>query len=115
MNPDEPTPPPQTSATILSGPGRVNWLAFWIVLLAPAVLTIGSVLVGSRTGEAAPGIALIGGGISGIVCGAMMGRRFGRTNGMKILLGIIFAAVFAVVCIATSCCGCLASGFNLNF
>lgn len=72
-------------------------------------------LVGSRKGDAAPVIALIGGGISGIVCGALSGCRFGRTNGMKIFLGIIFAAVFVVVCIAMSCCGCLASGYNLKF
>ena len=115
MNPSEPPPLPQTSTTIPSGPVRINWLAFWIVLLAPTVLTIGAVLAGSQKGDTAPVIALIGGGISGIVCGALLGRRFGQTTGMKVLLGIVFAAVFVVVCIAMSCCGCLVSGYNLKF
>ena len=45
----------------------------------------------------------------------MLGRRFGSTVGTNIMLGIVFAFVLAGACVAMSCFGCLASGYNLNF
>ena len=88
---------------------------FFLVLLAPMLLTIVIVLLGASEGDTVPTVAVFGGGISGIVCGAMLGRRFGRTTGLKVVLGIVFALVFSVVCIGMSCFGCLAGGYNLEF
>ena len=96
-------------------PARFNWLIFLAVLLAPALLTVLTVLLGAKSGDTAPTVAFFGGGAAGIVCGIMLGRRLGKTTQVKIVLSLVFALVMAVVCIGMSCGGCLASEYQLNF
>lgn len=93
---------------------KINWPIFFIVLCAPAVLTILAVRI-NRTGQdLAPFVACLGGVFSGIVCGAMLGRRIGSTTAIKIGLGFTFALMIIPVCIGMSCFGCLVSGFKLD-
>lgn len=94
---------------------KMNWLVFFSVFLAPVVLTIATVLFISRKADAAPGVAVIVGGICGIICGGMLGRWLGKSQGTQWLLGLFLAGVFAVVCVLMSCFGCLASGYQLKF
>ena len=104
MEPNSPPPP-----------AKLNWPIFFIVLCAPVVLTIVAVQL-KRTGQdLAPFIAVLGGGLSGIICGAMLGRRIGSTTGIKIALAFTFALMIIPVCVGMSCFGCLVSGFKLDF
>jgi hypothetical protein len=113
MNPTEPTG--ETSAQPPATGPKIAWSVFLVVLLAPTLLIIASVQLGANEGGTAPTVAMLGGGISGIVCGTMLGRRFGRTSGLKVVLGIIFSVVLGAACIAMNCFGCLASGYNPRF
>ena len=97
-----------------SAPVRINWLIFFVVLFAPLVLTILSVRVASHTSDFAPVVALIGGGVSAIICGILLGRRVGATLAAKVALSVLFVVIMGVVCIGMNCFGCLAGGYNLN-
>lgn len=88
---------------------------FFIVWLAPVLLTSLTVLIVSKKGDAASLVGLVGGGISGIICGVMLGRRLGKTRELRIVLGVVFALIMVVVCVAMNSFGCLVSGYNLNF
>jgi hypothetical protein len=93
---------------------KFNWIVFSLVLLSPIV---GSCIAGAlepHNGDTAPTIALLGGGIAGIVGGTMLGNRIGKTTTTKILLGFLFIVVLATACIGASCFGCLASGYQFN-
>jgi hypothetical protein len=96
-------------------PVKTHWLIFFSVLLAPVLLTILSVRFGAKNGGASAGIAIIGGGVAGIICGAMLGRQVGTTRPLRIILGAVFAGILMVVCIGMSCFGCLAGGYQLRF
>jgi|SRR5947209_5599395 len=113
MNPQEPSsssfaPPPPPRP-------KINWLAFWLILLAPPVLTIFSVLLLDKKGDLSPVLALLASGLAGIVCGAMLACHFGKTPAAKVALGILFALALSSVCIGASCFGCLTTGYNLKF
>ena len=103
------------SAKNASPPVRLNWLVFFAVLLAPPLLTILAVQVGSNSNGLAVAIALLGGGLGGIISGAMLGRRLGKTTGTRMVLGLVFALALSVTCIGMSCFGCLAGGFKMDF
>jgi len=92
----------------------LNWLVFLAVLLAPPLLAALSVLLFDKKGDLAPTVAMLGGGLAGIITGAMLGRRIGSSSSTRIALGILFAFIMAVVCIGMSCLGCVVSGYELN-
>jgi uncharacterized membrane protein YfcA len=116
MNPESSEIPPQSdAASQLAAPAAsFNWLLFISVMVSPVILTSSLVLFGFTTGDLAPVIGFFGGIVAGIICGIQLGRRLGKTMGIKILLSLIFVAVMAVVSVAMNCCGCLASGYQLN-
>lgn len=91
---------------------KLNWLVFFIVLLAPAVLTLIAAMC--KQGGLAVGCPLIGGGGAGILCGIMLARRVGRTPATKVLLGFVFSAVFGVLSFSLGFVGCMVGGFNMN-
>ncbi len=82
-------------------------------MLVPTIVTI--ISVPAKLKDLAPTIAVLGGGVSGIICGAMLGRQLGHTRHQRIVLGVVFAFVMGAVCIAMNCFGCLAGGYNLEF
>ena len=93
----------------------MHWLIFFAVLLAPV---IGSCIAGaldSRNGGIAPGIAMIGGGIAGIVSGTMLGCRIGRTTPVKVILSVVFSGAMVAVCVGMSCFGCMVGGYQMSF
>lgn len=96
-------------------PRRLNWLLFALALFMPTVLTILITMTGGQKSDAAVAVALIGGGLSGIICGGMLGWRFGKSTTNQIVLGIVLGGVFVVACIGMNCLGCLAGGFKLDF
>lgn len=106
---NDPAPPP------VPAPPYFNWLLFLAVMLSPVVLTMLTVRLGDKSGDAAPAVAFFGGGAAGIVCGILLGRRLGKTMPLKVLLSLVFTFVMAVVCIGMSCGGCLVSEYQLNF
>ena len=111
-------PPELLSSEPPTGPdcGRpaLKWLPFLLALLAPPLLTILATSLDNK-GGAPIAIALLGSGVGGIVCGALLGRRFGSTPESRIGLGILFSVIMVVAVTGMSCCGCLASGFKLDF
>lgn len=116
MNSNEPPPLQPASDTAPSQPARrLNWLLFALALFTPTVLTILLTMAGGQKGGAAVGMALVGGGISGVVCGGMLGWRLGSTPQRRITLGILLACVLVVACVGMNCMGCLASGYRLDF
>jgi len=106
-------PPPQSP--ILS-PVKINWLIFFVVLLAPPLLTMLSAsLVGGRNEQVSPGIGLYGGGAAGIACGIMLCLRLGKTLLARVVLGILLSGVMMVVCIMLCFLGCNLGGYQLRF
>ncbi|TAK94955.1 MAG: hypothetical protein EPO07_15955 [Verrucomicrobia bacterium] len=103
----ETAPPPPTAET--------NWLVFFAVLLAPVILSCIAGALDKPNGGLSPMIALIGGGVAGIICGIMLGLRFGKTTGQKSVLIVGLAIVMVIVCIGLNCFGCLASGYQMSF
>jgi hypothetical protein len=110
LSPTDAVPPQNKPPAV-----RVNWLVFFSILLAPALLSVLVVLLGARQGNLAPWIAFFGGILAGIVCGAMLGFSLGRTRAARILLGLLLSIVMVVVCVGMSCFGCMAGGFQLHF
>jgi drug/metabolite transporter (DMT)-like permease len=105
------TPSPEPAPQIPRA--KINWLIFFAAMFVPTVITILSVQTGSK--DTPPIVALLGSGVSGIICGAMLGRRFGRTPETKIALGVVFILVMGAACIAMNCFGCLAGGYKMDF
>lgn len=116
MNPEssEIPPPSDAASQPVTPAASFNWLLFIAVMVSPVVLTSSLVVLVSTKGDLAPVTGFFGGIAAGIICGIMLGKRLGKTPGIKILLSLIFVAVMAVVCVAMTCCGCLASGYQLN-
>src|SRR5262245_12891537 len=106
-------PPPEpisSNAEPASAPlPKINWLVFFILLLAPAVLTL--LAASAKVDGLAVGCPLVGGGIAGIVCGTMLARRVGRTSGSKILLGVVFAVLLGLLSFGLGFAGCMLGGF----
>jgi len=114
MNPSEPT----ANATASPSPAKkcwTLWLIFTAVLLSPVIASCLAGALDKQNGDAAPVVALLGGGVGGIVCGAMIGWRMRKSTALRIVWGIVFAAVMVVVCVGMSCFGCLASGYQMSF
>src|SRR6476469_8232621 len=63
-------PPPAEAATAQKSSAGY-WLVFFAVLLAPPLLTLGAASGGRNAEGAAIGIALLGGGLGGIISGGM--------------------------------------------
>ncbi len=105
MNHETPTPPSG------SDPDRpsINWLAFWLTLLAPATLTILTFAFFRSKADADAALIWIicGSIVVGIACGIMLGRRLGRSLGTKILLSVLFAFLLGAVSFVISCFGCM--------
>ena len=112
---NSPAPSAPDSAETPPAPVRLNWMLFFTVLLAPTLLTSAIIFLGAKRGDAAPTVAVVGAGLSGIWCGVMLGRFLGRSPALKVLFSIVFALVLIAVCIAMNCFGCLVSGYQLNF
>jgi hypothetical protein len=110
-----PTDPPEIPGPPQAGRPRFKGWLFVAVLLSPVLLTSLSVLLIDKKGDTALAIAVLGGGLAGIIAGTMLGRHFGKTPPVKIGLSILFAAILGVVCISMSCFGCLVSGYHLDF
>jgi hypothetical protein len=113
MNPTD-LPSPEIPELPHAARPRFKWWWFVAVLLSPVLLTALSVWLFAQKGDAAPSIAMLGGGLAGIIAGTMVGRRIGETTSGRIVLSIVFALILGVVCVTMSCIGCMASGYNLN-
>ena len=107
--------PPQipTDPVAPAPPPKFHWFLFLAVIIVPTIITIIAVQLGLR--DLAPASAGLGGGASGLVGGILLGRRLGRTEAAQWGLGVLFVAVLSVACITMNCCGCLASGYKLDF
>jgi hypothetical protein len=106
--------PPAAPSTEPEAPGhRLNWLIFFLVLLAPAALAfIGSITKVEGLAVAAP---LVGGGIAGLICGIQLALRFGKTTGARVLLGCLFFALLGSLSLALGFAGCMVGGFKMDF
>jgi hypothetical protein len=113
MNPAD-LPSPEIPETPHTGKPRFKWWRFVTVLLSPVLLTALSVWLFTDEGDTAPSIAMLGGGLAGIISGTTLGRHLGKTPPVRLGLSILFALILGVVCITMSCVGCLASGYQLN-
>jgi hypothetical protein len=110
------TPPEPISPNTESVPPplhKINWLVFFILLLAPAVLTL--LAASAKLDGLAVGCPLVGGGMAGIACGTMVARRVGRTPGSKMFLGIVFAVLLGLLSFGLGFAGCMLGGFKMDF
>ena len=93
-------------ATASSGTGAINWLIFFTVLLAPAMLA----LVGMAAGSV--GVVLlasfIGSGCAGLTCARMLAGRLSSDRGTRALLAVVFSLTFAALSFALCFVGCAA-------
>ncbi len=112
MNPTDPQIPTEPTKPSSDRP-KLNWPLFLTFLLSPALLTGLSASTGQK--DLPVFMAVVGGGIAGIICGVMLGRRIGITPPTKVGLSILFSLIFMVVCVTASCFGCFAGGYNLRF
>jgi hypothetical protein len=92
----------------------LSWPAFFAVLFASPLLTVLTVTLVDRSGNAAPDVAICSAILCGGLCGSMLGNRIGKTTGERIGLGILFTAIMFVACISMSFFGCLTTGYLLN-
>ena len=94
MSIEPPNPPP--------APVKTNWLVFYVLLLAPAVLTM---LISPKSPSA--GYVLFGGvAMSGIGCGLMMSRRVQDSDLARGLCFLLFAPVFGFLSLCLCIVGC---------
>jgi hypothetical protein len=115
MDPNVPPPEPISPNAESTSPPlpKINWLVFFILLLAPAVLTLFA--ASAKADGLAVGCPLFGGGMAGIACGTILARRVGRTLGGKVLLGVVFAALLGLLSFGLGFAGCMLGGFKLDF
>ena len=103
----------ETGLTVRPATYKINWLLFWIVLLAPAAVAFLASLANFE------GIAvfspIFGGLIAGNVCATVLARRMGRTRGSKILLGMLFSVLLSALSFGLGFAGCSLGGFQMNF
>src|SRR5580765_6010530 len=94
QQPTSPTPPGSPPLK----PVKIKWPIFFVVLLAPPVLTsmVAFVGKGQSNESVSPIIALFGGGAAGVVYGILLALRIGRTVPIRVLLAILFAGILAV-------------------
>jgi hypothetical protein len=91
---------------------KMHWGWFLLALFLPTVLTV--LAAQAKSQDVAPPLAVIGGGISGLVGGSLLAIRVGKTPEARIGLGIAFAIVLSVACVTMNCVGCLAGGYKFN-
>jgi len=103
-----PTIPPPIPAK-----AKMHWGLFLVALFLPTIITVLSARLKAQ--DIASGAAVIGGGISGIVCGILLALRVGKTPEARVGLGIGFALVLTIACVTMNCAGCLASGYKMDF
>ena len=111
-NPAPPGEPP---------PLKIKWLWFWIALIAPPVLTALSALLARQAApehasneSLSPAVALIGGGLGGIVCGIVIGTRLGKTTAARVGLSLLFSGIMVVVSIMLCFFGCTLGGYQMD-
>ena len=105
---EHPQRPPLEAA-----PRKTNWLLFFGLLLAPAVLAL--LAAKSKVDGLAIACPLVGGGIAGIVCGTMLARQVGRTHRNMILSGVLFAFLLGSLSFCLGFAGCMIGGFKMDF
>ncbi len=83
---------------------EINWLVFFAVLLAPAVLA----MIGMATNLVSLVMlaTFIGSGWAGITCARMLARRLAGNGGTRVLLVAVFSVVFAVLSFVLCFVGC---------
>lgn len=97
-------------------PVKINWLIFFAVLLAPALLTtLTASSIQTLNESVSPTIALLGGSAAGIVCGVLLGLRLGKTALARTGLGILFSVVMVIVCVMLCLFGCNLGGYHMRF
>jgi hypothetical protein len=98
-------------------PVKLNTLIFFSVFLAPLLLTILAVILGSNDSHSAVSgtIAFFGGCAAGVYCGITLARAMTTTIGNRVALCVAFSIVLSVAIVTMDCVGCMASGYNLNF
>lgn len=82
------------------------------MLVLPPFCALMAAAAGLR--DAAPFVALAGGGVAGIACGTLLALHFARTTEGRVVLGFLLSIVFVVVCITASSFGCLAGGYRFD-
>jgi hypothetical protein len=101
-------------------PFKINWLWFWIALIAPPVLTaLSALLMRQGSGNASneglsPAIALIGGGLGGLVCGIVLGVKLGKTSPSRVVLSLVFSGIMVIVSIMFCFFGCSLGGYQFD-
>jgi hypothetical protein len=97
-------------------PFKVNWLWFWLALIAPPILTALSAASTKHTSnDGLPvAVSLLGGGIGGIVCGVVIGIKLGKTTTSRVVLSLIFSGIMVVVSIMLCFFGCTMGGYQLD-
>jgi hypothetical protein len=105
---DTPNPPPLEPT-----PHKTNWLIFFGLLLAPALLAL--LAASAKADGLAIACPLVGGGLAGIACGTMLARQMGRTPGNKVLLGVLFAVLLGSLSFGLGFAGCMLGGFKMDF
>lgn len=108
-----PVIPPEIADPPPFAPRRLNWFIFLVAIFLPTIATVLAVQMKAK--DLAPAVAMIGGGLSGIVGGVLLALRFGKTSGGRLAIGFGLAVVLSVACVTMNCFGCLASGYSLNF
>ena len=91
-------------------PTKINWLFFFAVLLAPAVVTMLGA-AGSRDGNGGAAIMaaagpLVGAPLAGLICGIYLAPRVGRTSAERLWLGFLCVGVCACVSFMLTFLGC---------
>ena len=89
---------------------RGRWLVFFLVLLAPAILTMATAPIE----EFWPIPVFILSGVSALYCGVWLALRVCRTTAARVVTGIAFSGVFYVVSFILCCAGCSLAGVSLN-
>ena len=96
---------------------KINWLFFFAVLLAPAVVTAFAA-AGSSDGNGVAAILavaspLVGGLIAGFICGMYLAQGIGRTSAERLRLSFLFVGVFGCVSFILSFFACRWGGFPI--
>ena len=74
----------------------MNWLLFYIVLFAPAVLNLVGML--TNAGVLIVGSTFAGSVIVGVICGQMLGLRYGMSKVLTVLLVVAFIVTSFILC-----------------
>jgi hypothetical protein len=87
---------------------KINWLNFFAVLFAPALLTI---LVALFQSSSATVVCIMcGSPVAGIIAGVILSRLNARNAGLRMLLVLFYAFVFSMFCLFSCFFGCALAG-----